>query len=249
MPLHTRREFIGLALAAAGIAPVHRGRRGGSARLTVRPHAPKSSTLAAGVTTLALSAGQQAFLFVPAGYTPAKSWPLVLALHGATQRHTMQLNLLAPFADAKGFLVLAPDSADISWDAIRGDFSVDLASINEALSQTFDRARIDPAHVILEGFSDGASYALALGCANGDLFHRVVAFSPGFIPDFLGRTEARPRFFISHGRQDPILPIDDASRRIVPELRRAGYDVTFREFDGGHTPRPLAADAVDWMLA
>ena len=31
------------------------------------------------------------------------------------------------------------------------------------------------------GFSDGASYALSLGAANGDLFTHIAAFSPGFM--------------------------------------------------------------------
>jgi flavin-binding protein dodecin len=36
----------------------------------------------------------------------------------------------------------------------------------------------------------------------------------------------------------------ERGRRIVPRLRRAGYDVTYREFDGGHTvPPEIALDA------
>ena len=67
---------------------------------------------------------------------------------------------------------------------------------------------------------------------NGDLFPRVVAFSPGFVVE--GTAHGKPRLFISHGTADPILPIDRCSRVIVPALRARGYDVTFREFDGGH---------------
>jgi predicted esterase len=39
------------------------------------------------------------------------------------------------------------------------------------------------------GFSDGASYALSLGLANGDLFTHVLGFSPGFmrVPRHVGR--------------------------------------------------------------
>jgi predicted esterase len=46
-----------------------------------------------------------------------------------------------------------------------------------------------------------------------------------------------------------VLPIDRTSRRIVPELERSGYEVTYREFDGPHTvPPALAAEAADWIL-
>jgi predicted esterase len=45
-----------------------------------------------------------------------------------------------------------------------------------------------------------------------------------------------------------VLPIDRCSRRIVPTLRRAGYDVTQREFDGGHAvPPEVVHDAADWF--
>src|SRR5262249_48318650 len=99
------------------------------------------------------------------------------------------------------------------------------------------------------GFSDGASYALGLGLANGDLFGSVVAFSPGFIPPG-APPSGKPRIFVSHGREDSILPFEVSSRRLVPALTRAGYPVTFREFDGPHTvPREIAAEAVQWFLA
>jgi phospholipase/carboxylesterase len=50
-----------------------------------------------------------------------------------------------------------------------------------------------------------------------------------------------PRFFVSHGTRDGVLPIERCSRRIVPQLERMGYGVTYREFDGGHTVPPEIA--------
>ena len=97
------------------------------------------------------------------------------------------------------------------------------------------------------GVSDGASYALSIGLTNGDLFEAVIAFSPGFIAP--GELIGRPRIFVSHGVTDPILPIDGCSRRIVPLLKEAGYDVTYREFDGGHTVPPTVSDeALRWWV-
>ena len=51
---------------------------------------------------------------------------------------------------------------------------------------------------------------------------------------------AAPRWFVSHGTADEVLPIQRTSRRLVPALQREGYDVTYREFDGGHAV-PLAS--------
>ena len=99
----------------------------------------------------------------------------------------------------------------------------------------------------LGGFSDGASYTLSLGLANGDLFTHLVAFSPGFIAR-PAPAAGRPLIFMSHGTQDSVLGIDQTSRRLVPQLRNAGYEVTYREFDGPHTtPAPIARDALEWL--
>ncbi|MGE3178440.1 MAG: alpha/beta hydrolase, partial [Vicinamibacterales bacterium] len=135
-----------------------------------------------------------------------------------------------------------------TWDAIRDDFSVDVQFINRVLEHVFARLPVDPRRLAVGGFSDGASYALSLGLANGDLFPSVVAFSPGFV---IGApTHGRPRFYVSHGTNDQILPIDRCSRVIVPRLRSGGYDVTFREFEGRHeVPPDVATEGFRWMLA
>jgi phospholipase/carboxylesterase len=55
--------------------------------------------------------------------------------------------------------------------------------------------------------------------------------------------------FVAHGIADAVLPIGRCSRRIVPALRRAGYRVEYREFDGPHTVPPhIARAGVDWAL-
>src|SRR5436190_993778 len=79
-------------------------------------------------------------------------------------------------------------------------FGEDVAFLNRALESVFARLAVDPARVAIGGFSDGATYALSLGLANGDLFPRVVAFSPGFI--ISAPPHGRPRFFLSHGISD-----------------------------------------------
>ncbi len=85
---------------------------------------------------------------------------------------------------------------------------------------------------MLSGFSDGGTYVIALGRANGDLFSRIAAYSPGFLIDV--KATGRAPFLITHGTQDTVLPIDATSRRIVPALRSAGYTVDYREFTGPH---------------
>src|SRR5688500_16411957 len=130
--------------------------------------------------------------------------------------------------------------------AIRGGFVTDVEMLDRTLARVFETVAVDPARIAVGGFSDGATYALSLGLINGDLFRRVVAFSPGFVVD--GSPHGTPRFFISHGTADQVLPIDRCSRLIVAGLRKRGYDVTFREFHGGHEiPADIARDGTRWV--
>jgi phospholipase/carboxylesterase len=188
-------------------------------------------------------------LLVPQSLVPGTPLPLVLALHGAGIGASGPITFLGPYAESAGFLLLAPDSYGYTWDAIRGSAGPDVGFIDLALRYAFDRCLVDPARIVLEGFSDGASYALTLGLANGDLFPRVVSFSPGFIPRSDSPRRGQPEFFVSHGRQDPVLPIDSASRILVPFLQREGYSVEYLEYDGVHSvPATVAAAAVQWLV-
>jgi predicted esterase len=55
--------------------------------------------------------------------------------------------------------------------------------------------------------------------------------------------------YISHGRADPVLPIDATTRCIGPGLRAEGVPTYVREFEGGHVvPAEIAEDAVRWFL-
>jgi predicted esterase len=224
-------------------------------RLTAKPtSAPKGATAGEprnGVTTsartraLGLGRGRDAILQLPAK-TTSEPLPLFVMLHGAGGSGEGVLRRVATAAEEAGIAVLAPDSRDSTWDAIRDGFGPDVAFIDRALARVFDTVSVDPARIAVGGFSDGASYALSLGLVNGDLFRRVVAFSPGFI--VAGPPQGKPQFFISHGTADEILPIDRCSRVIVPQLQRRGYDVTFKEFDGGHqVPPDIARDAMRWV--
>jgi len=166
-------------------------------------------------------------------------------LHGAGQSADWMLERIDTDADDAGVAVLAPNSRESTWDALHDGFGPDVAFVNRALERVFDTVDIDPTRITVGGFSDGATYAISLGLINGDLFSRVLAFSPGFVID--GTAQGTPQFFISHGTADRILPIDRCSRRIVRDLRERRYDVTFKEFDGGHQiPADIAHEGLRW---
>jgi predicted esterase len=216
-----------------------------SSRLTARPGPPPPAGTVPAAGTTALATG---LLHVPPAAAAGTPSPLVVLLHGAGSTADRGLALLAAHADAAGLVLLAPQSTGPTWDVIAGGFGPDVAALDAALAQVLATVPVDPARVALGGFSDGASYALSLGLGNGDLFTHLIAFAPGFAaPD---ASVGRPPVFVTHGVADAVLPIDACSRRLVPALRRAGLDVTYEEFDGGHVvPPALAARAVAWLGA
>jgi phospholipase/carboxylesterase len=125
-------------------------------------------------------------------------------------------------------------------------YGSDVEFIDRALEWSFDRLALDTRRLAMTGFSDGASYALSLGLTNGNLFTHLIAFSPGFMAP--GDRRGQPPVFVSHGTRDRVLPIEHCSRRIVPQLDRAGYQVHYREFDGPHTvPESIAREALHWF--
>jgi predicted esterase len=213
--------------------------RGGNGRLTTRP-GPSRGVSPVRTQRLGLDGDRDGTLHVPGEGSPGPV-PLLVLLHGAGGSGDGILQRLRSFADEAGIAVLAPDSRGGTWDAIRSSFGPDVGFLDRALARVFDLVDVDPARVSVGGFSDGASYAISLGLLNGDLFSRVLAYSPGFFVG--GPTQGKPRFFISHGTTDEILPIDRCSRVIVPALQQRGYDVMFRQFDAGHTIPPNIARA------
>jgi phospholipase/carboxylesterase len=240
-----RREFnalLGITTASLAIGSACR-RFGGAVmpsdgRLNARPRA--------GVKTSAtgqIKLEHNAVLQIPDNAAD-KPLPLLIMLHGATQRAEDMFWYLGSAHEEAGVAVLAPNSIETTWDALGNRaFGEDVCALDQVLERVFETTAIDPARVSVGGFSDGATYALSLGLINGDFFKSIVAFSPGFVIN--SSAHGKPRIFISHGTHDRILPIDRCGRRIADELKGKGYDVTFREFDGHHEiPEDVAREGL-----
>lgn len=216
-------------------------------RLTARP-TQVTQPAPTGLRPLGLVAERDVLLYVPPTYRPEQPAPLVVTLHGAGGDAPGSLGLLQSFADERGLILVGLASRDRTWDVIVDGYGPDIAVINQALAQVFQSYAVDPQRLAIGGFSDGASYALSVGINNGDLFRHVLAFSPGSVRRIT--PYGTPRFFIAHGTEDEVLPIDRCSRQIVPQLQQAGYDVLYREFEGPHiVPPEIARAAVDWYSA
>jgi len=165
--------------------------------------------------------------------------------HGAGGVASRSLDAVHAAATAYGVLVLLPTSAAPTWDLLAGRLGPDVRALDAAMAAAFGAHQVSS--VAFAGFSDGASYALSLGIANGDLGEAVLAFSPGFLAPPL--QIGTPRVWVSHGTADTVLPVDRCGRRVIRQLEGAGYDVHYEEFAGGHVMTPELVDsAFSWWL-
>jgi phospholipase/carboxylesterase len=123
------------------------------------------------------------------------------------------------------------------------------AAVQALIAAVVDRYA--PTSVALVGFSQGAMLSIDVALAGAPGVARVVAMSGVLLMDSVSALTAphssKPRFLLSHGRQDPVVPFPSGDRA-KDLLEKHGFSVTWRPFDGGHEiPSPLLAD-VDRFL-
>jgi len=196
-----------------------------------------------------LESKRSGLLYVPKSYKDTEPASLILMLHGAGCEAKHGIDPLINYADENNFILVAPKSKDSTWDCIRHKkYGEDVTYIDKVLSYLFESFNIG-SQIVIEGFSDGATYALSLGLVNRDLFTSIMAFSPGYIffpsgtsLDTLEAGKTTPRIFFSHGTHDQVLSVDYCSRRITKNLKRCGFDHYYLEFTGGHTITSLCID-------
>lgn len=218
---------------------------GGIERLTTRPPRQPVESSSPGIYPLGIAVTKDARLIIPSIPVANTPIPILVMLHGAGGDEAPMEPIIAAAAE-HGVALLLPRSRDNTWDVALGGFGADIQLIDEALEEAFRRVRVDPARIGIGGFSDGASYALSIGLANGDLFTHVLAFAPGFMTPVprIGKSE----FFILHGSGDVVTSARTTEENFIPFLRALGYSVRYHEFTGGHQVRATEADlGLRWL--
>ncbi|KQP82632.1 MULTISPECIES: esterase [unclassified Methylobacterium] len=205
-------------------------------RLTFAHRLPTKPPLPPGRHALELFAERDAMLVVPDGIVPRRPTPLVVLFHGGGGSAEKILPMLEDHAKARGFLLLAPQSLFPTWDLVIGGHGPDRERLDQALAEVSARYLLDPTHLIFAGHSDGGSYTLSLGLANGHVVTHLLVSSAGFLSVHL--QSGAPRIFLSHGTRDEQIPIARSARVHVAQLREAGYEVMAVEYDGPHAYDP-----------
>jgi phospholipase/carboxylesterase len=130
-----------------------------------------------------------------------------------------------------------------------------LAAAREALVSVLDALTaegIDSKRIVLGGFSQGAMLATDVALRTDRPFAGLIVWSGTLLceDEWVPKMAARKGLptYVSHGEDDPLLPFSIAER-LRDELTKAGLDVTFRAFPGGHGIPPAVTSDVEKFLA
>ena len=122
----------------------------------------------------------------------------------------------------------------------------------ESIEQCIKKLDLDPNHINLLGFSQGASLSIYSGLKNPNTFNSVVALS-GFFPvkeisKEVDREAIRGlELFMGHGRLDPVVPIGlghDTKNGLID----IGVNPNYNEYDSEHTiSNECLNDILKWL--
>lgn len=216
-------------------------------RLAFQHAAPTKPAPPPGRHDLGLFDTRDYALVVPESIDPARPTPLVVLFHGGGGSAEKIMPILRGHAEARGFLLLVPQSLFPTWDIVIAGNGPDLERLDIGLAEVASRFTLDPGHLAFAGHSDGGSYSLSTGLSNGRVVTHILAFSAGFMTVLA--QEGSPKVFIAHGQNDTQTPIATAGRSHAARLRPAGYELTYVEHPGPHASQPdMVKLGVDYFL-
>lgn len=190
------------------------------------------------------------WLYVPEYYTPERSWPLVMALHGGSGTGRQFLWSWLRDARSRGAILVAPSSMGPTW-ALSGP-DEDSANLNRMVEFIRATWSVDQARMLLTGMSDGGTFTYLAGLAQSAPFTHLAPVAAAFNPLLVvmsdtGRMQDLPVFVI-HGAQDWMFPstmANEAARTLAAAGARVSCEVIE---DLSHTyPREMNATLLEWL--
>jgi phospholipase/carboxylesterase len=204
-------------------------------------------------------------IHLPENYDPAKSYPLVVGLHGYGSNPDRFITLWERFAN-RDFIYASPRApypflvgewVGYSWDVrIHGHrlmtqraTAMTEAYVARVVKELTHRYKAEDVYLL--GFSQGCAFAYQAGIKNHELFHGLICFGGWLDTDWLSEecigAANELRVFIAHGTEDRMVDYESgiAARDYLEEH---GYHITFYEFDGAHSvPEDALQEAERWM--
>lgn len=177
-----------------------------------RPHDP-------GPTTVTLQSGGKNrgyILHIPPGYDGTTQVPLVFDIHGFTSwaEEQLQRSKWDEMADKEGFVVIAPDGVNQSWNAgncCGGNEENDVQFFRDMVEKATADLCIDSKRVYVSGHSNGGAMTYRLACEAADLFAAVNPVCGGMWMSVSPCNPSRPiPVLATRSRNDGTVTIDSA---------------------------------------
>lgn len=205
-------------------------------------------------------------LFVPAGYDKAKSYPLVLWLHGGGTRGN-NLNLLLAHGDQTGigFLARADNQAKYPsfiiapqcplnriWGNSGSDQpNAEMRMVLEILDKVREDYRVDSRRLYVMGMSLGGYGTWDILTRRPKTFAAAMPICGGGNPSKATLITKTP-VWVFHGDEDELVNVSE-SRSMIAALKKAGGQPRYTEYKGvGHNswvPAFKEADFLSWLFA
>jgi len=179
-------------------------------------------------------AAQTYALYLPPGYTPERTWSVLLAFHPAARGRLMVEKYQAA-AEQYGYIVAASNNSR------NGPYADSMAAAQAMMTDVSRRFSVDPRRVYLAGMSGGARVAMGIALANNNVAG-VIASSAGY-PDSQPRASVPFAVFSTAGIED----FNYIEMRLLDRKLTSPHFLAV--FEGGHSlpPDDIAFDALEWM--
>ena len=258
------------ALRAEILFPVDRMKNVNRGTLELRTFDPARDLAAAEAVAAAVKAGKDPFAgrtgdirrhytldaakeilpyrtYVPTSYTGAKSFPLIIALHGLGGTEDAFFDnyekKLPPLAESHGYIVAAPlgyrvdgsygwglGNAPADPNTMRTqDFSEQ--DVMQVLARVRQLYKIDDSRIYLMGHSMGAIGTWKIAPKFPDIWAAIGLFAGSGAPATLEKIRGVPEIIV-HGDADPTVNVS-GSRTMVAKLKEMGTEFKYIEVPGG----------------
>jgi len=201
--------------------------------------------------TFPIPAGPAVPLLVqlPPGYTPAKTWPLIWAMHGGPPSRADQIRgsaerMIRVWSEAAaraGWIVAAPGLTPSLTADGRSEKRLPYEVLHPEQADTVIQAlraryHINPDRIVSTGISLGSNYSLHFAIARPGWFSAIVPVSTeGESRELPLRNLQSTPVYILEGARDPNIWSIEGPRALANILTGFHYDQTYREFPGrGH---------------
>lgn len=189
-------------------------------------------------------------LYVPKGYDPQKSYPLVVLLHGAGRTGVSVVEKWKPLADQAGLILMGPTNPNNYWPINAEETNILIWMVQDVAKDV----NIDGSRLYLFGHSSGGHFASYFPISR-PYFFTAVSVHAGFNNKVGGKTaknlpQKTPIAFFA-GQYDNVIPAANVLGT-AKDFAKNGHDTLFVEYVGHNhwyytAANEINADALRFM--